>query len=132
VTVARAVIKLTAIGLAAIGFIAPIPACFHPSYEHVACGPDDRCPGGTSCNPTSGFCEGSGAGPIADAAVSDGPAGSADGGGGGGGLGFVVLYGTLSGGTMISPLPTLHRAVQAPRSGGAFARSTGTAARARG
>lgn len=66
-----------AIGLAAIGLAAPVSACFHPSYEHVACGPGDLCPSGTRCNPTSGFCEGPGGGPIADASTGDtnGPGG---------------------------------------------------------
>jgi len=65
-TVGRAAIGLVAIGLAALA-----PACFHPSYEHVACGPDDTCPGGMSCDMTSGFCERPGGGPIADASTGD-------------------------------------------------------------
>jgi hypothetical protein len=52
------------------------PACFHPNYENVACGPGDTCPGGMTCNLTSGLCEHPGDGPIADAAVSDGAPGS--------------------------------------------------------
>jgi len=60
-----------AIGLAAIGLAGLAPACFHPSYEHVACGPGDACPGGMTCNLTSGFCEAPGGGPIADAAIGE-------------------------------------------------------------
>lgn len=59
---------------AALWLAALVPACFHPSYENVACGPEDTCPDGLTCNQLSGRCEPPGAGPVADAAVGDGAA----------------------------------------------------------
>jgi hypothetical protein len=47
--------------------LALAPACFNPSYAHVACGPGDACPAGQSCNRATGFCDGS---------VTDGGAGT--------------------------------------------------------
>jgi hypothetical protein len=38
----------------------------------------------------------------------NGPQADGGGGGAGGGLGFVTIYGTVSGGTQVSPAPTLH------------------------
>jgi hypothetical protein len=51
-----------------------LPACFHPSYDHLACGPDGACPSGWHC--AQGFCEppGSGSGSSGgDDAGVDGP-----------------------------------------------------------
>jgi hypothetical protein len=40
----------------AIWLLAAVPACFHPSYDHPACGPGGACPGGLTCN-AAGFCD---------------------------------------------------------------------------
>jgi hypothetical protein len=31
--------------------MALLPACFHPVFDHPACGPDDACPDGLACGP---------------------------------------------------------------------------------
>jgi hypothetical protein len=41
-------------GLAALALAS---GCFNPHYGHLACGPDDACPAGQSCNRATGFCE---------------------------------------------------------------------------
>jgi hypothetical protein len=58
-----------------------VPACFHPSYDHPACGPGDTCPRGLTCNPASDLCELSGTG--TPGVGSDAGLGGADGGTGG-------------------------------------------------
>lgn len=45
------------------------PACFHPSYDHPACGPGGECPSGLSCNAQAIYEAG---GPF-DASVGTGP-----------------------------------------------------------
>lgn len=35
----------------AVWLLALVPACFHPSYEHPACGPNQECPDGLVCGP---------------------------------------------------------------------------------
>ena len=45
-----------------------VPACFHPSYDHPACGPGGACPDGLTCN-AQGICEAAGS-PTSDAPVA--------------------------------------------------------------
>jgi hypothetical protein len=47
-----------------------IPACFHPSYDHPACGPNGACPSGWTCN-VQLICDK--AGSAADASLPDVP-----------------------------------------------------------
>lgn len=49
-----------------------LPACFHPNYDHPACGPGGACPSGFNCDMTSGFCERPGA-DLGDDAGVDAP-----------------------------------------------------------
>lgn len=53
-----------------------LPACFHPTYDHPACGPGGECPAGMTCS-LQGFCEvpgdASDASPDASSAPFDGP-----------------------------------------------------------
>jgi hypothetical protein len=42
-------------------------ACFHPHYDHPACGPGDECPGGLVC--VQGFCASPGDGVSTDASL---------------------------------------------------------------
>ncbi len=48
-----------------------VPACFHPIYDHPACGPNGECPGGLTCNAQL-VCEreGEGEGSIPQGGVS--------------------------------------------------------------
>jgi hypothetical protein len=50
------------------------PACFHPTYDHPACGPSNTCPDGLICSAQQ-ICEAAGA---AIDAASDGPAGDTE------------------------------------------------------
>jgi hypothetical protein len=34
-----------------------LPGCFHPVYEHLACGAGKSCPSGLACNRMSNLCE---------------------------------------------------------------------------
>jgi hypothetical protein len=43
-----------------------LSACFHPDYDHLACGPGGGCPSGLACSP-QGFCERLGEGGSVDA-----------------------------------------------------------------
>jgi hypothetical protein len=52
----------------AVWAIAMMPACFHPSYEHPACGPDQQCPPGLHCNDQL-ICDPDGVGNVVDAAA---------------------------------------------------------------
>jgi hypothetical protein len=45
-----------------------LPACFHPTYDRPACGPQGECPSGLTCNELQ-VCDRGIAGPIADAAI---------------------------------------------------------------
>lgn len=56
-----------------------LPGCFHPVYEHLACGAGDTCPSGQACNTMSGFCERPGAGPPGGADAGTGPDGGTGG-----------------------------------------------------
>lgn len=50
-----------------------VPACFHPSYDHPACGPGGACPSGLACS-AAGFCERPGGTDLdASAGGPDGP-----------------------------------------------------------
>jgi len=51
-----------------VGLLVLVPACFHPTYDHPACGPHGECPGGFTCS--AQVCEPEGA--PADASI-DGP-----------------------------------------------------------
>src|ERR1051325_2997925 len=37
------------------GVLMGVPGCFHPSYDHPACGPEGECPSGLMC--VQGSCE---------------------------------------------------------------------------
>jgi hypothetical protein len=50
-------------------FFVVLPACFHPSYDHPACGPNGECPSGLTCSAEL-IC-GGGENAISDARVGD-------------------------------------------------------------
>jgi len=58
--------------------IAIAPACFHPSYDHPACGPEQQCPPGLHCNDQL-ICDPDGVGnvvPDAGGVADDAPLGA--------------------------------------------------------
>jgi hypothetical protein len=42
-----------------VALMAFAPGCFHPTFDHTACGAAEVCPAGQACNGTTGFCEAS-------------------------------------------------------------------------
>ena len=42
-----------------VALMAFAPGCFHPTFDHTACGAAGVCPAGQACNGTTGFCEAS-------------------------------------------------------------------------
>jgi len=54
------------------------PACFHPTFDHPACGPADACPDGQACNQMTGFCEARAGGIDAGDAMPGDAMGSSD------------------------------------------------------
>lgn len=57
----------------AVWAVVMAPACFHPSYDHPACGPDQQCPAGLHCNDQL-ICDPDGMGKV----VVDDAGGAAD------------------------------------------------------
>jgi hypothetical protein len=46
-----------------------LPSCFHPTYDHPACGPGGECPSGMTCDPQS-ICDVSGGDAPSDASIA--------------------------------------------------------------
>jgi hypothetical protein len=42
-----------------VALVAFAPGCFHPTFDHPACGPAEACPTGQACNRVTRFCEAS-------------------------------------------------------------------------